>query len=95
MTAEGLHRVASDGTAELLAAILPLSIAGSVDGDFGEYLYVSTRTGVSRVDATGATEVIAEGLTNPSGLKFGPDGALYLADPVGGRMLRITRCPSS
>lgn len=51
---------------------------------------------VQRVDPSGATEVIADGLALPTAITFGPDGNLYVSNfgfgfPAGaGQIVRIT-----
>jgi sugar lactone lactonase YvrE len=51
---------------------------------------------VVRIDHSGVTETIATGLSLPTGITFGPDGALYMSDRgasplVGpGHIVRIT-----
>jgi sugar lactone lactonase YvrE len=50
---------------------------------------------ILRVSPSGQQSTVADGLTFPSALTFGPDGALYvsnfgyLAPPGGGQVLRI------
>ncbi len=91
-----IYRVASDGTASLLAAVdRPIAIAtpDTSTGDFGEFVYVSTSSDIVRVDSTGSVETFAEGFDRAAYLRFGPDGALYVAEPGGARIVRIERCP--
>ncbi|WP_161602281.1 PEP-CTERM sorting domain-containing protein [Tautonia marina] len=67
------------------------NLAFAPGGMFGTDLYARGLTGeIIRIDASGQTEVILSGLGPISGMTFGPDGALYLADPRNDRILRVT-----
>jgi hypothetical protein len=90
-----IYRVrASDGEANLFATgVRPLAMAAPAPGgDFGEYLYVVTANAIVRFDPMGDGEMFADGIMSSAGLRFGPDGALYLAQPGGGRVIRIAAC---
>ncbi|MEM9067318.1 MAG: hypothetical protein AAGE52_02390 [Myxococcota bacterium] len=91
-----IYRVAADGTAtEITRGFRPFGIAAPAmtAGPFGEFLYVSNGTGITRVDADGTAEMFAETLTATASLRFGPDGSLYLAEPGEPRVLQISPCP--
>ncbi len=92
---DAIYRVrASDGEASVFAAsIRPLAMAAPAPGgDFGAYLYVVTSDEILRVDRTGSPETFATGIMSSAGLRFGSDGALYLAQPGAARVIRITPC---
>ncbi len=92
---DAIYRVrASDGEANIFSAsIRPLAMAAPTPGgDFGEYLYVVTSNEILRLDRTGAPETFATGIMSTAGLRFGSDGALYVAQPGAGRVIRISPC---
>jgi hypothetical protein len=94
---DAIYRVrASDGEANVFAsAIRPRALAAPAPGgDFGEYLYVVTTNEILRLDRTGSPETFATGIMSTAGLRFGSDGALYVAQPGAGRVIRISPCPA-
>ncbi|WP_169976904.1 PEP-CTERM sorting domain-containing protein [Tautonia rosea] len=67
------------------------TLAFAPGGMFGTDLYTQGLAGeIVRIDASGQTEIILSGLGPIGGMTFGPDGALYLADPLNDRILRVT-----
>jgi len=61
---------------------------GPGPGQFGTGMIV-------RLDASGATQTIASGLTFPTAMTFGPDGAIYVSNlgfggPGAGQILRVS-----
>ncbi len=92
-----IGRVAPDGTIDDAFAALPRSarqVWGIVPNADNTHLYVgSPSTGaIYDVDLTSApasVSTLVTGVGGPNGLTLGPDGALYVSDFSGGRVLRI------
>ncbi len=98
---DGIYRVrASDGEATLFATgIRPRAIAAPAPasplvGAFGEHLYVVTANTILRINAARVVETFATGIMSTAGMRFGPDGALYIAQPGAGRVIRVSPCPA-
>jgi hypothetical protein len=94
-SADAIYRVASDGSATRIAMdVRAVSLAAPAPGgDFGEFLYAVSTTTIERVDADGNVEPFATGLMTSTGMAFGADGALYLAQPGAHRIVKISACP--
>jgi sugar lactone lactonase YvrE len=64
-------------------------------GGFGSFLYVLSGSTLLRMNGAGKADVIGTGFpigaSSANGMTFGPDGALYISDYPGNRVLRITR----
>jgi hypothetical protein len=73
MTRISLHRVATIGVVALLAALAPAAAAGA-----------SPRKVHAAQAGPPGLPTVATGLNNPRHLRFGPDGALYVAEAGSG-----------
>ncbi|MBW2460465.1 MAG: hypothetical protein JRH11_02380 [Deltaproteobacteria bacterium] len=98
---DAIYRVrASDGRATVFSSgIRPRAMAAPAPtsplaGAFGEHLYVVTGNTIVRINARRAVETFATGIMSTAGMRFGPDGALYIAQPGAGRVIRVSPCPA-
>lgn len=87
-----IYKVDASGAANLFVPELgvnSLAFSPSPSGPFGDYVYVSRRQTLERIDPQGNLSPFADGFGRASGLAFGPDGTLYVADTMRGKVLRI------
>jgi hypothetical protein len=97
----GVYRLSRSGQAEQVADGLQAVVGLAFDRDHRLYalqspIFVPGTGSLVRLDAAGQWETIVAGLTFPSALTLGPDGAFYISEcgyhcsPGDGRILRVT-----
>lgn len=93
---DAIYRVTGAGSATLLVSGRSSGLAASpkASGAYGDYLYALVGGSVLRIDAQANTTVVADGLSQPNGIVFGPDGVLYIADTGASRIVTVRPCAS-
>lgn len=84
----GVNPATGLGSAAVIA-----SYAGGPRWAAGDYLVNSETFALSRVDADGTVTPIGTGFPGSRGIRFGPDGALYIGSQVLNRIYRVIPCP--
>jgi sugar lactone lactonase YvrE len=63
-------------------------LAADKDGNIYAALYYGTT--VTKITPEGLTSIFASGFSSPNGLKFGPDGYLYVTNPATNKISRVS-----
>lgn len=84
----GVNPATGLGSAAVIA-----SYAGGPRFPAGDYLVNTATFEFSRVDADGTVTPLGTGFPGSRGIRFGPDGALYIGSQALNRIFRLIPCP--